>query len=465
MNTRCIRQWIGGLSVIVLLGWTSLGFAQTFVSGSTGADGAFTPAANTTVTLPPSGVFNYTTVNIPAGVTVTYTPNAANTPVTVLATGNVTIAGILSVNGTNGANGSTTGPLVNPGALGGPGGFNGGQGGSRDGTLAASSGHGPGGGAVTPANAVSGSYGVPVDFVSLLPLFGGSGGAGVIATGGGLSGPSGAGGGGAVVIASSTLISVSGTIRANGGDAGTGFLGAAGGVGSGGAIRLVAPQISGAGSLLVNAGIGGVVGGRGNIRLEAFTLGFSGTTTFAALSTSLSPGPVTAASTPALINLPTLTISSVGSTGAPAIPGGSYTTADIALPAGTANPVPVTLTVTNIPVGTVFSVVLRPPAGNATTVTVGSSGTFAVATATTNVSFPLGQVSVLNAFGSFTLPLLASLFIDGEAVDRVMVAANFGESSSLSLVTTSGKEMPVSQLSQEDQLKVAMAFEVMRNTK
>ena len=32
----------------------------TFVSGSTGADGAFNPTANITVTVPANGIFNYT---------------------------------------------------------------------------------------------------------------------------------------------------------------------------------------------------------------------------------------------------------------------------------------------------------------------------------------------------------------------------------------------------------------------
>jgi len=31
--------------------------AQTFNSGSTGADGAFTPASNVTLTVPPSGIW------------------------------------------------------------------------------------------------------------------------------------------------------------------------------------------------------------------------------------------------------------------------------------------------------------------------------------------------------------------------------------------------------------------------
>ena len=37
-----------------------------FSSGSTGADGALNPTVNTEVVLPPSGILNYSTVNIPA---------------------------------------------------------------------------------------------------------------------------------------------------------------------------------------------------------------------------------------------------------------------------------------------------------------------------------------------------------------------------------------------------------------
>ena len=52
-------------------------------SGSTGADGAFNPTTNTVINMAdhPDGIYHYTSVNIPAGVTVTFTPNANNTPV------------------------------------------------------------------------------------------------------------------------------------------------------------------------------------------------------------------------------------------------------------------------------------------------------------------------------------------------------------------------------------------------
>src|SRR5205814_7558464 len=80
-----------------------LGNAQAaFSSGSTGADGAFNPTTSVALQVPPDGKFNYTTINIPFGVTVTFTRNARNTPVYILATGNVTINGNIDVGGQDG---------------------------------------------------------------------------------------------------------------------------------------------------------------------------------------------------------------------------------------------------------------------------------------------------------------------------------------------------------------------------
>ena len=106
-----------------------------FVSGSTGADGAFSPTVNTVVTLPPDGIFNYTTVNIPVGVTVTFRKNVTNTPLVMLATGNVTVAGTLQLSGTNSTNVGAAGDgnLGDDGqpGVGGPGGYDGGIGSVR----------------------------------------------------------------------------------------------------------------------------------------------------------------------------------------------------------------------------------------------------------------------------------------------------------------------------------------------
>src|SRR5439155_16992616 len=119
--------------------------AQTFNSGSTGADGAFSPTTSTTVPLPASGVFNFTTVTIPAGVTVRFTKNAANTPVTILAQGDVTIAGTIDVSGSPGGPGVANATnLANTAGAGGPGRFDGGLGATGIASTTGGAGLGPG---------------------------------------------------------------------------------------------------------------------------------------------------------------------------------------------------------------------------------------------------------------------------------------------------------------------------------
>src|SRR2546426_10668741 len=90
MNSRSTNKlrWVIFVSLTVGLaaGIDPL-FAQTFVSGSTGADGAFNPAPNTTPNLPPNGIFNFTTGKIPAGGTGTFYRNAPKTPWFMLASG------------------------------------------------------------------------------------------------------------------------------------------------------------------------------------------------------------------------------------------------------------------------------------------------------------------------------------------------------------------------------------------
>ncbi|HVG19197.1 MAG TPA: hypothetical protein VNI02_09090, partial [Blastocatellia bacterium] len=240
-SLTAIRRFIRvTLGVYLLAGIPLPAYAQGgFSSGSTGADGAFSPTTSQTIQVPESGVFNYTTVNIPSNVTITYVRNAKNTPVTILASGNVTINGVILLSGVDGgANGG--------GGLGGPGGFNGGAGGfgfAGDvagfgtapfvGVTADGPGGGGGGGSVNGAdisggggggyalpgtnggrasvNAVAGQGGPRYGATTLLPLIGGSGGGG----GGAITGQhggAGGGGGGAILIASSTTITMTGTI-------------------------------------------------------------------------------------------------------------------------------------------------------------------------------------------------------------------------------------------------------------
>src|ERR1039457_6080896 len=155
-------------------------------TGSNGSDGAFNPTAtNTVINMAdhPTGIYQYTSVNIPAYVTVTFIPNANNTPVYWLVQNSVTIAGSVSVAGQTGS-----GTLQD--GVGGPGGYKGGDG--AGGNLPPTAGQGPGGGS---AGGGLGTYSYGNTF--LIPLLGGSGGGGGInwyGVGGG------GGGGGAILI-------------------------------------------------------------------------------------------------------------------------------------------------------------------------------------------------------------------------------------------------------------------------
>lgn len=276
--------------VVVLLLICCIGptrsYAQTFNSGSDGSDGAYTPSGppGTIVVFDPSqfsgtnvraGIFNFTTVSIPVGVTVRLSGTVLNGPVYWLAQGDVNIQGTIDLSGNNGQNG-TSNPFLRVPSQPGAGGYIGGVGGNS--TQVPAPGGGPGGGAAPP---VCNDQGHPGSFSGnqfLIPLIGGSGGSGGNWCAPNF-GPSGGAGGGALLIASSTKLTVGGAINAAGGNGGV--VGVCGGGGSGGAIRLVSTTVTGAGTLNVGAGgpnCGYGVGGNGRIRLEAFAESYSGST-------------------------------------------------------------------------------------------------------------------------------------------------------------------------------------------
>lgn len=423
---------------IALLLWSPA--ADAFISGSTGADGPFSPTADTVVTLPANGVLNYTTVNIPSGVTVTFLKNSANTPVYMLATGDVSIAGTINVNGGNAT------PTL-PGA-GGVGGFDGGYEGGL--YTAGGKGIGPGGGnpgkydggggggggfGANGLNGWAGNWGTGGSVYGnqkLLPLIGGSGG------GGGAGGPSGAGtagggGGGAIVIASSTSITVTGSITSNGGNGGTqgGAYGGGGG-GSGGGVKLIANIISGNGSITA---IGGSVGdragkgGAGRIRLEATTNNRTGGTD-PAYSYGL-PGSVFVA------NTPSLTITSIGGTAPPASPTANYNQPDILLPSTTPSSVAVNISAAYVPIATTVKVWVIPQYGDATSYNMSLSGTDQSSTGTVNVTLSTTYSNIVTAEATFTI---VAFNYEGEEIDKVRVATRLGGGSEMTYIAKSGKE-------------------------
>src|ERR1019366_8825508 len=97
--------------------------------------GAFNPTTNIVINMAdhPNGIYQYSSVTISNGVTVSFIPNANNTPVIWLVQSNCVIYGAVDVSGQNGAG--------TQGGQGGPGGWRGGNGGPSS-----SSGQGPGGG-------------------------------------------------------------------------------------------------------------------------------------------------------------------------------------------------------------------------------------------------------------------------------------------------------------------------------
>lgn len=436
---------------------------NTFSSGSTGADGAFAPTTTQSLAVPESGVFNFTTVNIPSGVTITFTRSSTNKPLTILASGDVLITGTINIDGKPGnPNGG--------GGLGGPGGFSGGTGGyGFDQSFSGVAGDGPGGGGggtgtavlASPAGGGGGGFGTAgttsggpagnagvggpkFGAVTILPLIGGSGGGGGGAINNGRGG-AGGGGGGAILIASSGTITLGGTIFTRGGTANSGNAG--GGGGSGGAVRLIANTITGGGTVNVTGGGAGGAsngfqggsGGQGYVRFEAYDYSnFSGTTSPSNIISLAFPHPITPS------NAPTLRIASVGGVNAPASPLGALQgVPDVIVPSAQPNPVTVALEGANLPVGTVVQVILTPSKGNRTTVqSSGLAGTEASSTASASVTLP-GGISVVSASAVIDLTLASAkpLFMDGERVNRIEVAASFGGPSELTYVTQSGRRI------------------------
>ncbi|HEY6271052.1 MAG TPA: hypothetical protein VIX19_03550 [Terriglobales bacterium] len=187
-------------------------------------------------------VYNFTSIAIPAGLTVLLSSYKLNCPVYWLSQGDVNIAGTLSVAGGPGAPVTMLSSVRIPAAPG-SGGFTGGVGGNSSTNQNATGGSGPGGGAPDLVGG-SGNGGNYTANSFLVPLIGGSGGGGCTASG--LFGAGGgAAGGGAILIASSTQVIVSGTVTADGGSGVSNIQASDGG--SGGAIRLVSITISGSG--------------------------------------------------------------------------------------------------------------------------------------------------------------------------------------------------------------------------
>jgi hypothetical protein len=353
--------------------------AQTFNSGSTGAYGPLNVTSNRTLDLPPDGVFHCTTISIAPGATLDFNPNALNTPVYLLASGDVSIAGAINVSGKPGSS--------NLPGQGGPGGFSGGYGGYGVGlTARGGDGLGPGAGRnlsfqsqgvhVLPGLSNSNVYGNAL----CSPLVGGSGGAG----GDGNPGPYGGGGGGALLVASSSQILIDGALLADGG-----VPWGPGGYGSGGAVRLVAPLVTGRGGVRTSSGYFGPASGR--VRVDCLDR-------YAFRSLSLSGATVTRGAQmfvfPAVV--PRLDI--VAAAGQ-AIAEGAANSVQVDLPVGSPTNQTVVVQARDFSGLLPIAVVVTPEVGPSTTypaqIDMGSGNP---ARATVNVVIPIGTISRIHAW-------------------------------------------------------------------
>jgi len=373
---------------------TPSAFAQ-FSSTSDGSCGAYdltgTPSGTIVFFIPgnfpkcdhlANNVFDFTYITIPSGVTVTLTSWDDNAPVYWLATGPVDIEGTLNLAGNAGGSYTTDPEDVRIPPAAGSGGYTGGVGGSS--SQAALPGSGPGGGSA--GNGGLAGSGTFTGNNYLVPLVGGSGGGG----GGSNSatfGPGGGSGGGAILIASSTQITVNGTINANGGAAGNNcsFCGInnAGG-GSGGAIHLVSSTINGAGEITAGGSSGG---GPGLARLEAYTISFTGSFAGTPYGESVPFSNSAFAQTIPTVPPPSLQVTSVNGQAITEYPFGFP---DITI--NTDQPVPVVITGHNVPLGTIPMVTILGDSADqdALPCAGGLAGTLATSTCTMNVTFAFG---------------------------------------------------------------------------
>jgi hypothetical protein len=360
----------------------------SFASGSNGSDGALniTGAQGTVITFDPKSfnpplnpagdnIFNFTTINIDAGVTLRLSGRNLTGPIYWLASGAVTMAGTIDLSGESGSIAGASAQNVLP-SYPGAGGFAGGPGGSSGPpNVAAQPGSGPLGGAAGSATA-NGQSGGFTGNTFLIPLVGGSGGGGQYIQGV-TYGAGGSAGGGALMIASSTSISITGIINANGGNVQN--CGAGGG--AGGAIRLSAPVVSGSGSL--SAVPQSCSGAYGRVRIETGSYQCS----------CFINAPYTVTSTPNLY-LPTvqpgrLHVTSIGGVTVPASPTGSFSVPDTVI--NTGSPVSVVVQASQIPPGTTVTLqFVSENTGSFTATTSALAGSLTSSNASASVTFPPG---------------------------------------------------------------------------
>ncbi|MFO1459103.1 MAG: hypothetical protein U1G08_06805 [Verrucomicrobiota bacterium] len=340
-----------------------------------GSYGEINVTTDTQLEMPADGIFHCTKITVGPNATLSFVKNPLNTPVVLLAKGDVTIEGTIDVAG--GPNGGAVA------GVGGPGGFDGGNGGFGPGAPGNRGGDGQGPGRGIAANGANlGVYaaaagGNPRTYGNVLinPLIGGSGSAGS----GGNPGHGGGGGGGAILVASSTRIVLNGAINARGGYSPIGG-------GSGGAVRIVAPTGGGGGRIFAD-GVAG--GGSGRIRVDcsdpnAFrNLTYLGSLTRGTRMYSLPPTP------------PKLSVVSVAGQ---SIPVNATEAVRFELPAGTSPNQSVVLRGTGFGANTAVQVAVIPEHSPSVVTDATLNGAANPPEVTVDVTLPVGESVVIQAW-------------------------------------------------------------------
>ena len=211
-----------------------------FYDRGDGSDGVFNPASNVTI----SGTKNYTSVNIPVGVTVTVSKTLK-----IKCKGNVIIAGIINANG-QGAPGAPSSSIIVVGTAGHKAGAGGAGGGGAAG--------GAGGASYLAYPSVAATADAIASSAYDDDVHAGGGGGGGYPTVDDNGGAGGNGGGSVTIVAG--YITITGSISAKGTNGSSGTIPSVdggGGGGGGGGIVLIAKVISNAGTLSVAGGVGG----------------------------------------------------------------------------------------------------------------------------------------------------------------------------------------------------------------
>jgi hypothetical protein len=399
-DTTTIRSWARAIRIVLIATGVTLAFpliAQTptpdicgcrdnpnslgafdLRDRNTWPPGTTVSGSSVTIPLPADGVmvfdsmfFDWSSAAVPTccPVRVSFAPNAANTPVTLLVKGNVTInaSAMVTVEGADGAAGSAGG--FGPGGLGGNGGFRGGDGANRiqfnvtDGAPGLGPGNGTGG--TTSTSATGASF---IGAADLLPLAGGSGGGGGRSQTSNTScaGGGGGGGGGALLLALNGALVVNytgGGLMADGGNGGAanGFSCATGGSGgSGGAIRVIANSVAGTGRMFARGGSrweDGSRSGSGSIRIEALTNTFPANFTDPVAFRTSAPGPITNP------YAPRISLTAVAGQPISATPLGVFNGIDVQIPVP--GPITIDLATDGVPSGTTVDVKVKARVGGA----------------------------------------------------------------------------------------------------